>query len=74
MVRLKIRLDTQSQIREFVEIANTIPEKVYLEDNDNHRVNAKSFLGCLYSIEFEEVFVASECENLSNKFFKFIAD
>lgn len=74
MTRLKISLDTQSQIKEFVEIANTIPEEVCLEDNNNHRVNAKSFLGCLYSIEFDEVFVTSECENLSNKFFKFIAD
>lgn len=72
MFKVKVVLDTQSQIREFVDIANSIEEEVCLEDNHNHRVNAKSFLGCLYSVEFDEIFVTSTYQHLSTKFRKFM--
>lgn len=72
MVKVKVVLMTTTQIKEFVKIVNTIEENVYLEDNAGHRVNAKSILGCLYSVEFDELYCCSEYQNLSNKLLKFL--
>lgn len=70
--RAKIRLDTQTDVAEFVNIANTINEPVYLVDNKECKVNGKSLMGCLYSLEFNELYVESDYQNLSNKFNKFL--
>lgn len=72
MQRVKVRLDTQKDVAEFVNIANTINEDVYLVDNTYNRVNGKSLMGCLYSLEFKDLYVESECLELSKKFRKFI--
>ncbi len=71
--RIKVVVDTQTQMAEFVNIATKIKEEVNLEDNHGHRVNAKSLLGCLYSLEFDEIFVTSDYDQLSNDFQKFLA-
>ena len=71
MYKIKITLDTQTQVREFVEIANTIQGEVSLIDNANHCVSAKSIVGCLYSLEFDEVYVIGDDDNISTKFDKF---
>lgn len=63
MCSMKIRLDTTSDVQKFVKIANTIQEDVFLKDSRKHCVNAKSLMGCLYSLEFEELYV--ECVNNS---------
>lgn len=72
MQRVKVRLDTQKDVAEFVNIADTINEDVYLMDNTYNRVNGKSLMGCLYSLEFKYLYVESECFELSNKFRKFL--
>lgn len=72
MNRIKVRLDTQSDVIDFVTLANQIPEDVYLLDNSYNKVNGKSLLGCLYSLEFSELFVESESNKLSNVFNKFL--
>lgn len=73
MNKIRVILDTQSDVREFVNIANTIEENVYLEDNTNFRADAKSMMGVMYGkFEFKELWVLSECESLSNKFIKFM--
>lgn len=72
MKRVKVRLDKQSDVAEFVNIASSIEEPVYLVDNTFNKVNGKSLMGCLYSLEFEELFVESEYESLSDKFRKFL--
>ena len=71
MHKVRIHLDTQQDVEKFVSIARNIEEEVALEDNANHRVNAKSILGCLYSIEFEETYVTSENESTADKFHDF---
>lgn len=43
-VRQKIRLDTMSDINQFVEIVSRIDEQVYLEDDTGYKVSAKSLL------------------------------
>lgn len=73
MTRVRVNLETQKDVAEFVNIATTIDEDVMLVDNTYNRVSAKSIMGCLYSLEFAEIWVESEYPNLSNKFIKFLA-
>ena len=61
-----------SDVKEFVGIAKTIKDDVYLEDNKGHKADAKSLLGCLYSTEFEENYVVSDNPYISIRFAKFL--
>lgn len=70
-MRVKIRLDTFTDVNEFVAIASNIKEHVYLEDNANHKVDGKSLLGCLYSLEFNELYCSCETD-ISSKISKFL--
>lgn len=56
----KIRLDTYNDIKNFVNIASSFDGKVTVCDGDNHRVNAKSLMGMLYALEFDELHVEAE--------------
>lgn len=55
-MRIKIRLDTMGDIQKFVAAAIAIPEKVSLEDNSGNRVSAKSLLGAIYTVEWDEIY------------------
>lgn len=72
MHRVRVNLHTKSEVERFVEIARAIPDEVCLEDNNRHRVDAKSLLGCLYSVEFDEIYVTSDNPMISNKFKEFM--
>ena len=75
MNRLKIVLDTATDINEFVGIATTITEPVYLEDGNGLVINAKSLMGVMYGkTEFVNLWVKSDYENLSTKIRKFMID
>ena len=56
----RIRLDTLTDVNKFQQIASKIDVPVHLTDGKNMRVSAKSMLGALYSMEWEEVWV--ECD------------
>lgn len=72
MRRIPIVLDTTSNVTEFVQICSTVPGKVCLVDDEGHRVNAKSLLGCIYSsIEWKSVYVETE-EDMAGKIVKFL--
>lgn len=60
MTRTQIRLDTLPEINRFVETMSNLNEPIWLEDGSGIRVNAKSMLGCLYSLEWTRVFVFCE--------------
>lgn len=73
MNKLQIRLDTQSDVSEFVGLANSISYSVYLEDGTGFRADGKSLLGVMYSmLEFKRLYVISDYENLETKFNKFM--
>ena len=72
MNRIEVRIDTQTDVYEFVKLANEIEDEIYLKDNSGHCVNGKSLLGCLYTLEFDHIYVESNFNSLSNKFNKFI--
>ncbi len=60
LMRVKIRIDTLSDARSISEIANKIEEKVTLEDNTGNVVSAKSLLGAIYTMEFNEIWCCCE--------------
>ena len=72
MYSIRVNLVTESDICDFVNIAITITNDVLLKDNDGHCVNAKSLLGCMYSVEFNESYVISDYPNLASKFINYI--
>ena len=59
-MRAKIRLDTMKDINQFVTICTAVTVPVHITDGAGLRVSAKSILGVMYSMEFEDVWC--ECE------------
>ena len=45
---------------EFVSIVSKLPGKIVIVDNTGMKVNAKSVLGALYAMEFDELWCESE--------------
>ena len=75
MNMLKIVLDTATDITEFVGLANTITVPVYLEDGNGLVIDAKSLMGVMYGkMEFVNLWVKSDYENLTTKFKKFMIE
>lgn len=56
----RIRLDTLTDAYKFVEIASALSNTdVYITNGKGLKVSAKSILGAVYSLEFDELFVES---------------
>lgn len=73
MNKIEVILDTQSDIKDFVNIATTIDVPVYLEDGTQYRADAKSIMGVMYGrLEFKHLYVLSDYEHLETKFSKFL--
>ena len=58
-MRVKVYLETMNDVAQFVAIASQIDVPVHLVGHDL-RVSAKSLLGALYTMEWEDVWC--ECE------------
>ena len=70
MMKVKVALETMSDVSEFVAIASKVKEPVVLIGGD-FKVSAKSLLGALYTMEWQEVWC--ECEvDIYSKISKFI--
>ncbi len=54
-MKVRIRLDTMTDIVNFVLIANSTSKAVLLTNNEQRFVNGKSFLGVAYSREFNDL-------------------
>lgn len=62
-MKYKIVLDTVSDVTNFVKNVTTEKEaNVTVTDNCGLRVNAKSLMGMLYALEFEELWCESDAE------------
>ena len=69
-MKVRVALDTMSDISQFVAIASQISSPVYLVC-DNLQVSAKSLLGAIYTMEWQEVWC--ECkEDIYHKIAKFV--
>lgn len=62
MYRTKIELVGLSDVNKFVAITSKIPGAVKLTDGVGYSVNAKSVLGCLASMEWEELYCESDVD------------
>ena len=63
-MRLKIRLDTDSDAVKLVGIASGIKENITLTDGNGLCVSAKSLLGTMYvRFEFNEIWLETENEH-----------
>jgi hypothetical protein len=55
-MKVKVRLDTLSDIKDFVSAVSSIATEVHLTDGNNLTVSAKSILGAMYTMEWNEVY------------------
>lgn len=70
-MRIKIRLDTMSEVNAFVSDMTRTGDNVFLTDKDrNYIVSAKSMLGAVYSMEWDEVWCEcpDNCYHLVSKY------
>lgn len=71
MHKTPIRLDTVTDVKKFVEIAEGIAFPIMVKDNSGHCVSGKSLMGMLYSLEWSEIYY--ECDvDIYNKMQQFI--
>jgi len=62
-MRVKIRLDTMTDVNHFVNVVSQVDGNVVLTDkNRNFSVNGKSLIGALYTMEFSEIWCESETD------------
>lgn len=63
MCRVKIQLVTLNDCARFVAAVSKVNDKVYLETNNGEfRINAKSLLGAMASVEWEDLWVVSNSD------------
>lgn len=69
MHKIKVILDTTTDVVKFVNTSTSIEEPVYLEDGNGFRADAKSLMGVMYGMtEFKDLYVVSDYEHLETKF------
>lgn len=59
-MKVKIRLDTATDIANFVLVTSKVKERVYVTDGDRLCIDGKSFLGLAHATEFDELWC--ECD------------
>lgn len=59
-MRNRIRIDTVKQANELAAIAARLDGKITITDGQGLTVNAKSVLGALHAMEFNELWLESE--------------
>ena len=62
MYKTKIELVGMSDINKFIAITTKLPGVIKLTDGDNYSVSAKSLLGALASMEWDELYCESETD------------
>lgn len=61
-MKVKIRLDTNQDAINFATLAQKLGGDITITDNKGLCVNAKSVLGMLYALEFEELWCESSVD------------
>ena len=59
-MKVQIRLDTMRDLTNFVELMNSAEGEVHLTDGKGYTVNAKSVLGAMYALEWNELYLESD--------------
>lgn len=61
-MRNRIRIDTIEQANEFAKIVSGLPGRITITDGQGLTVNAKSIIGVLHAMEFNELYIRSEVD------------
>lgn len=63
-MKMKINLDTAAAAKRITELALALPPEaaITITDNNGLRVNARSMLGALYALEFNELWLESDVD------------
>ena len=59
-MRAKIYMDTVKEAETITALASQCDKEVFIEDGNGLKVRAKSIIGNLYALEFEELWLVSE--------------
>ena len=70
-MKVRVRLDTLSDIAAFVLAVSSVKPKVYLTSDDGLKVDGKSFLGVAHAHEFDNLWCECE-EDIYSKILSFI--
>ena len=70
-MKAKIHLETMSDVHRFVKIATAQSGAVHITDGAGLKVSAKSILGALYALEFDELWCEAD-EDIYHAIEKFI--
>ena len=60
LMNAKVNLDTMSKINAFVAVCSRLDCKIDLIDGNGYRVSAKSLIGAVATMDWNQVFI--ECE------------
>lgn len=72
-MKVKIRLDTLTDVKDFVNTVSYVGNDVHLTDGTNLKVSAKSLMGAIYTMEWAEVFCESK-EDIYHLISRFIVE
>ena len=73
-MRNKIALETITDVNEFLKITSSIDgAQITVTDDKGMRVNARSLMGMLYALEFDELWCESDVD-IYSKIEKFVID
>ena len=72
-MKVRVRLDTLSDIAAFVLAVSPVKSKVYLTSDEGLRVDGKSFLGVAHAHEFRNLWCECE-EDIYSKIASFIPE
>ena len=72
-MKVRVRLDTLHDIAAFVLAVSSVKSKVYLTNDENLRVDGKSFLGVAHAHEFDNLWCECE-EDIYSKISSFIPE
>lgn len=72
-MRVKIRLETIRDANDFANITSKVGERVVISDGNGLCVNAKSVLGALHALEFNDLWCESE-KNIFAEIRRFIVE
>lgn len=72
MSRYKIQLNTMTEAGKLAAAAEKLPMPIYLTDGAGMKVSAKSVMGALYSMEFNEIWLEADEDIPYHTFAEFI--
>ena len=61
-MKVKIQLETMSDVQKFVGIASQQKHSVFITDGNGLKVSGKSLLGALYALEFDALWCESDMD------------